>query len=55
LGLEEFRVILDETTTTPELVDRNILYAKILLKPTRAIEFIALDFTITSSGASFDD
>jgi hypothetical protein len=55
LGLEEFRIILDETTTTPDLIDRNILYAKIFLKPTRAIEFIALDFTITNSGASFND
>jgi len=55
LGLEEFRVILDETTTTAELVDRNILYAKIFLKPTRSIEFIALDFTITNTGASFND
>ena len=54
-GLTEFRVILDETTTTPDLVDRNILYAKIMLKPARAIEFIALDFVITRSGASFDD
>lgn len=54
-GLSEFKVILDETTTTPDLVDRNILYAKIMLKPTRAIEFIALDFVITRSGASFDD
>ena len=55
LGLTDFRVILDETTTTPELVDRNIMYAKILLKPARAIEFIAIDFVITNSGASFDD
>jgi phage tail sheath protein FI len=55
LGLSEFRVILDETTTTPDLVDRNILYAKIFLKPARAIEFIAIDFVITRSGASFDD
>ncbi len=55
LGLTDFRVILDETTTTPDLVDRNILYAKIFLKPARAIEFIALDFIITKSGASFDD
>lgn len=55
LGITEFRVVLDETTTTPELVDRNILYAKIFIKPARAIEFIALDFTITNSGASFDD
>ena len=54
-GLSDFRVVLDETTTTPELVDRNIMYAKIFLKPTRAVEFIAIDFNITSTGASFDD
>ena len=54
-GLTDFRVILDETTTTPDLVDRNILYAKIFLKPARAIEFIALDFIITRTGASFED
>ena len=55
LGLTDFKVVLDKTTTTPDLVDRNILYAKIFLKPARAIEFIALDFIITRSGASFDD
>jgi hypothetical protein len=55
LGLTEFKVILDETTTTPDLVDQNIMYAKIFLKPARAIEFIAVDFVITRSGASFDD
>ena len=54
-GLDDFRVVLDETTTTPDLVDRNILYAKVFIKPTRSIEFIALDFVITRSGASFDD
>jgi len=54
-GISEFRVVLDETTTTPDLIDRNIVYAKIFLKPTRAIEFIALDFVIARSGASFDD
>ena len=54
-GLTEYRIILDETTTTAELVDRNIMYAKIYLKPARAIEFIALDFVITNTGASFDD
>ena len=55
LGLTDFRVVLDSSTTTPDLVDRNVLYAKIFLKPARAIEFIALDFIITRSGASFDD
>lgn len=54
-GLEDFRVILDETTTTPDLQDRNTLYAKVLLKPTRSIEYIAVDFFITNTGASFDD
>jgi len=54
-GLTEYRLILDETTTTPELVDRNVMYAKILLKPARAIEYIAIDFVITDSGASFAD
>ena len=54
-GLTEFKVVLDSTTTTPELIDRNVMYAKIFLKPARAIEFIALDFVITDSGASFED
>jgi len=55
LGLSDFKVILDNTTTTPDLVDRNIMYAKIFLKPARSIEFIAVDFVITNTGASFDD
>jgi phage tail sheath protein FI len=54
-GLTDYKVVLDEKTTTPDLIDRNILYAKIYLKPARAIEFIALDFFITSTGASFED
>jgi hypothetical protein len=54
-GLTEYRLILDETTTTPDLVDRNILYAKVLLKPARSIEFIAVDFVISRTGASFED
>lgn len=53
-GLTDYRLILDETTTTPDLIDQNILYAKIFLKPARAIEFIAVDFFITKSGASFN-
>ena len=55
LGLTDFKVVLDSTTTTPDLIDRNIMYAKIFLKPARAIEFIAVDFVITRTGASFDD
>jgi phage tail sheath protein FI len=49
-GLEEYKIVLDSSTTTPDLVDRNILYAKIFIKPARSIEFIAVDFVITRSG-----
>ena len=54
-GIEDYRLFLDETTTTPDFVDQNVLYAKIMVKPAKAIEFIAIDFVIASSGASFDD
>ncbi len=54
-GIEEFRLILDETTTTPDLVDQNIIYAKLLVKPTKAVEFFAIDFVVTNSGAGFED
>ena len=54
-GISDYRLILDESTTTPDLIDQNIMYAKIMIKPARAIEYIAIDFVITSTGASFDD
>jgi hypothetical protein len=53
LGITEYRLVLDETTTTPDLIDRNIMYAQIYVKPARAIEFIAIDFIITQTGVEF--
>jgi hypothetical protein len=52
-GITEYKLVLDETTTTTDMIDRNILYAKIFVKPARAIEFIAIDFVITRSGVEF--
>jgi hypothetical protein len=52
-GVTEYKLVLDETTTTPDLIDRNILYANVFFKPARAIEFIAVDFVITQSGVEF--
>lgn len=52
-GLTEYRLILDSSTTTAEYIDRNIMYAKVFLKPARAIEYIAIDFVITRTGADF--
>jgi hypothetical protein len=54
-GISDYKLILDSSTTTPDLVDQNILYAKIMVKPARAIEYIAIDFVVASTGASFDD
>ena len=51
-GLTDFRVVLDDD---PESIDRNELVGKIYLKPTRALEFISLEFNIMPTGASFDD
>jgi len=55
LGISDYKLVLDSTTTTPDLVDQNIVYAKIFLKPTKAIEYIAVDFVITNTGAGFGD
>ena len=54
-GITDYKLILDESTTTPDLIDQNVLYAKIMIKPARAIEYIAIDFVVMSTGASFDD
>lgn len=52
-GLYAFQVVMDDSNNTPDLVDRNILYGQIWLKPTKSAEFIVLDFNIMSTGASF--
>jgi len=52
-GLYAFQVVMDDSNNTPDLIDRNILYGQIYLKPTKAAEFIILDFNILPTGASF--
>ena len=54
-GLTDFRIKMDDTINTPETIDRNELYGEIFIKPTRALEFIGITFTITPTGASFAD
>lgn len=54
-GLYDFRVICDETTNPPIVVDRNEMHGRLLLKPTKAAEIIVLDFVILSTGANFDE
>ena len=51
-GLTDFRVVL---SNSPEDIDRNQLTGQIFLKPTRALEFIQLEFVIMNTGASFNN
>ncbi|CAB4160469.1 Phage tail sheath C-terminal domain containing protein [uncultured Caudovirales phage] len=50
-GLSAFKVVMDSSNNTPDLVDRNILYGQLFLQPTRTAEFIILDFNIQPTGA----
>lgn len=52
-GIEDFRVIMDDTNNTQEDVDNNRLNGRIIVVPTRAVEFIAMDFVITNAGVEF--
>jgi phage tail sheath protein FI len=52
-GLYAFRVVMDETNNTPDVIDRNQLVGQIYLQPTRTAEFIILDFNILPTGATF--
>ena len=52
-GLFDFKVVMDESNNTPDVIDRNELIGQIFLKPTRTAEFIILDFNVLPTGAVF--
>ena len=52
-GLYAFRVVMDESNNTPDVIDRNILAGQIFLQPAKTAEFIVIDFNILPTGASF--
>lgn len=52
-GINDFKLILNESTTTEDLVERNIIYGKIMIVPTRSGEKFLLDFFLTNTGAGF--
>jgi len=54
-GLTAFRVVMDETNNTPDVVDRNQLVGQIFIQPTRTAEFIVLDFVVQPTGATFPE
>ena len=52
-GLFAFKVVMDESNNTADVVDRNELVGQIFLQPTRTAEFILLDFNVLPTGATF--
>jgi phage tail sheath protein FI len=54
-GVTDFLVVCDSSNNPPDVVDRNEFVAEILVKPTRAIEFIKLVFTAVNTGVSFSE
>lgn len=52
-GLYAYRVVMDDTNNTADVVDRNQLVGQIFIQPTKTIEFVVLDFVVEPTGATF--
>ena len=52
-GLYAFKVIMDESNNSADVIDRNEMIGQIYLQPTKTAEFIYLDFNILPTGATF--
>ena len=52
-GLYAFKVVMDDSNNTADVIDRNQLVGQIFIQPTRTAEFIILDFNVTPTGATF--
>ena len=52
-GLYAFKVVMDESNNTADVVDRNQMVGQIYIQPTKTAEFIYLDFNLTPTGATF--
>lgn len=52
-GIDSFRIIMDESNNTQRDIEANVLNGTIIVVPTKAVEFIAIDFIITNAGVEF--
>ena len=52
-GLYAYKVVMDDTNNTADVIDRNQLVGQIYIQPTKTVEFIILDFNVTPTGATF--
>ena len=54
-GVTDFLVVCDSTNNTPAVIDANQFVGDIYVKPSRAINFIQLNFVAVRSGVSFQE
>lgn len=54
-GIQDFKVVCDETNNTAQVIDSNNFVADIYIKPNRSINFIQLNFIATATGISFEE
>ncbi len=54
-GLYAFKVVMDASNNTPDVIDRNELVGQIYLQPTKTAEFVILDFNVLPTGATFPE
>ena len=54
-GIQDFKVICDDSNNPASVVDRNEFRGDIFIKPSRSINFIQLNFVAVRSGASFSE
>jgi hypothetical protein len=52
-GLFAYKVVMDDTNNTPDVIDRNQLVGQIYIQPTKTAEFIILNFNVLPTGATF--
>jgi hypothetical protein len=53
-GLYAFRVVMDDSNNTADVIDRNQLVGAIYLQPTKTAEFVYLNFNILPTGVTFE-
>jgi hypothetical protein len=52
-GVSQFKIICDETNNTQSDVINNTMNVRIIIVPTRAVEYISIDFIINNTGVQF--
>ena len=53
-GLYAYRVVMDDSNNSADVIDRNQLVGQIFIQPAKTVEFVVLDFVVEPTGATFN-